>query len=182
MAVARVFVDEAVLGRLPPLCAKTGTATESRLRVVERVGASDELGLLWLLLLLGPPGWLVLAVLLLLRRPAEQLAVEVPWSYEASCLLEDARRRCNFTDAFGVVVVAVAFLVGARGGIRPADLLLIVGVAAVAVVVHLAADQRLIGLSIGVSLDASRRWVTLRRVHPDFAAACNDQAASNHPD
>ena len=46
---------------------------------------------------------------------------------------------------------------------------------------YVAADQRLTKASVGVDLDASRRWVTLRRVHPDFAAACRDQVPSHEP-
>jgi hypothetical protein len=30
------------------------------------------------------------------------------------------------------------------------------------------------GAMVSVSLDASRRWVTLRGVHPAFATACRD--------
>jgi hypothetical protein len=31
---------------------------------------------------------------------------------------------------------------------------------------------------IGIDLDASGRWVTLRRVHPAFAAACDARPAT----
>jgi hypothetical protein len=33
--------------------------------------------------------------------------------------------------------------------------------------------------SVGVTLDASRRWVPLTNVHPEFAAACAAQQAAH---
>ena len=49
MALTRVFVDDAVLGRLPQVCAKDAVATTSHLTVDQAVGERG-LGALWLLL------------------------------------------------------------------------------------------------------------------------------------
>jgi hypothetical protein len=38
----------------------------------------------------------------------------------------------------------------------------------------LVAERRIHAALVGVDLDASRRWVTLSRVHPAFVAACKD--------
>lgn len=40
------------------------------------------------------------------------------------------------------------------------------------VVVAAVGAFRFWGESVGISLDASRRWVTLKPVHPDFRDAC----------
>jgi hypothetical protein len=65
MAAVRVFVDDAVLGRFPPVCAKTGMPSDGRLAVTTTVGGSGRVSAPWLILLvlLGPIGWVALAVL-----------------------------------------------------------------------------------------------------------------------
>src|SRR4029450_2433849 len=62
MADVRVFVDDAVLGRLPDVCAKSGAPADGWLTVTETVGRSGGIATPWLLLLLilGPLGWLAL--------------------------------------------------------------------------------------------------------------------------
>lgn len=50
---------------------------------------------------------------------------------------------------------------------------LTLGFIGAATVVLVTADYRLGKASVGVRLDASRRWVTLGGVHPAFAAACD---------
>jgi hypothetical protein len=44
-------------------------------------------------------------------------------------------------------------------------------VAAGCLLVSVVAHLRLMTVRVGVRLDASRRWVTLRRVHPEFVRA-----------
>ncbi len=62
MASVTVFVDDAVRGRFPPVCAYTGAETRRLARVDARVGGPS--GWVWLLLLGGPPGWALLVLIL----------------------------------------------------------------------------------------------------------------------
>jgi hypothetical protein len=77
MADVTVFVDDAVRGRLPDICAKDGVPASGRLRVTQEIGRSNRLGILWLLLLAGPLGWIGLFILAS-RGSAEELAVALP--------------------------------------------------------------------------------------------------------
>ncbi len=58
MARAMVFVDDAVLGRLPGVCAKTEVSTADHLVQTVPVDGGQGLGIAWLLVLAGPIGWL----------------------------------------------------------------------------------------------------------------------------
>jgi hypothetical protein len=114
MAAVEVWVDDAVRGNLPGVCVKTGCPADGLVRVEHEHGS---LGLAWLLVFLGPIGWIVLLALLA-TNCRELFTVRLPYS-NASWERERALR---------------------RGEVR-------------------------------VDLDASRRWVSLRRVHPMFADA-----------
>ena len=151
-----MFVDDAVLGLLPPVCTKKGTPTGSRLRVVEEVGRSNRLGILWLLVLAGPLGWLVLLALAS-RDTGERLAVELPLSDAAYAELGAARSLLTGWAQLGT-----------------AGLVLVIGAGLATVVGTMVGEWRLGRASVGVSLDASRRWVTLDGVHPGFAGACRE--------
>ena len=74
-----MFVDDAVLGRFPPVCAKTGAPADGWLSVTETVGRSGGVATPWLLLLLvlGPLGWVALLVIALAgsgQRPQDRPA------------------------------------------------------------------------------------------------------------
>jgi hypothetical protein len=196
MAAVRVFVDDAVLGRFPPVCAKTGMPSDGRLAVTTTVGGSGRVSAPWLILLvlLGPIGWVALAVLAVaLPDRTERLTVEVPWTTAADERLRSARTRRTLMYgivAAGIVglVAAVALPVGPVGG-SGAQLAvrLVLGALAVALVggflAALAAERAVARWTIGVELDGSRRWVTLDGVHPGFVAAVQPrpQAADRHP-
>ena len=92
-----------------------------------------------------------------------------------------ARRQRRLASACAVAAVALAFVVIFWNGGGPPAAVLMFGAIFGAAASYVAADRRLTKASIGVDLDASRRWVTLRRVHPDFAAACRDQVSSHEP-
>ena len=171
-----MFIDDAVLGRLPQVCAKRGTPTGSRLRVVQEVGRSNRLGVLWLLALAGPLGWVVLLVLAS-RDSGEHLAVEVPLSDEAYGELAAGRRLRRVAIAGGGATSVALLLLGAWARLGTAGMVLLAGAALATVVVVFVAERRIDRASVGVSLDASRRWVTLAGVDPAFAAACRDQQA-----
>lgn len=169
MGEVTVFVDDAVLSRLPGVCARTGEPADGRLMIESTVGDAARLGVWWLLVLTGPLGWIALAVLATHGR--ERVTVEVPWSSGAHEALVAARRvrLASLCALVGLVAVMVVLL-GAGTSVwvgAPAAL-----VAGAAFVGYLVGVFRVDEASIDVHLDASRRWVTFSRVHPTFAAAC----------
>lgn len=185
MAAVTVFVDDAVLGRLPYLCAKTGAPGEGLLTIHHPVGGQTRLGIWWLLLLAGPLGWLALMFLMWTTADnGETLTIQVPWTETAQHDHDQARerRRNRWLVSLGLVLAAgVASGIGSEvelAGEMTAVLLIVAAVFGVAAVVgSLAVDRT----AIGVQLDASRRWVTLRGVHPDFAHAVELSRSGRHP-
>jgi hypothetical protein len=174
MASVSVFVDDAVLGRLPNVCAKTGTPADGRQRIDQAHGG---LGAAWLLLLLGPIGWVVFLVVALTSRP-EVLTVRVPMSTAA---VEHERRlsRARWAVAAGALLILGAGLLELEP--LPAKtwlgFALVAGIAALALQLVLAFDR------VGVRLDASHRWVTLSGVDPRFVSEVRAQqdAATGQP-
>jgi hypothetical protein len=169
VATALVFVDDAVLGRLPPVCAKTGVETEDHLVMTVPVGGSDGFGLAWLLVLVGPVGWLGLIIYGAVRR-VETLTVRLPYCDAAYIELSNTRRsrRNAGLATIALFVVAVLLLILRNDAGR-------VAAAAVAVVfvgmgiTYFAETLRVRRAAVGVELDGSRRWVTLSRVSELFA-------------
>jgi hypothetical protein len=184
VAEVTVFVDDAVQGRLPGICAKDGIATTDRLRVREHMGTGDGLGVAWLLLLAGPLGWLGLAFVATMRGNAEVLTAELPFSEPAYQRMVGARRSHRMTALVTTVSVLVLLLAAIlpfgplSGG--PLLLAMLVLVACIGGFFTWTASRRLSESSIGLSLDASRRWVTLSRVHPAFAAAAKEHTSIWH--
>jgi hypothetical protein len=162
MATAVVFVDEAVEGGLPPVCARTGDPSDMVLRMDVPVGGMNPLA--WLLVLVGPPGWLALAVIVALSG-RETLTVRLPYT-RAAWDRSVRRRRARLLALAGVVVGAVlAFWMAPA--LRSVGLV----VAGASIVAALALHALERWDEVGVALDASRRWVTLSAVHPAFADA-----------
>ncbi len=167
-----VFVDDAVLGHLPPLCVKDGVPTTDRLTLTQDVAGSTGLGLAWLLLLAGPLGWLGLFVLGFSRRGADYLTVTLPYSepaYERVRRTTTVRRRAAFVLAGATLSAVVALLPRTTDSRLLAAVLAVI--AAAALVKVLIESFHLRRLAVPVVLDASRRWVTLYGVHPRFAQA-----------
>jgi hypothetical protein len=163
MAAVSVFVDDAVRGRLPLVCAKTGEPTDLMIRIREEVGRS--LGMAWLLVFLGPPGWVALVLVSLMGANSEYLTVRIPeteWAYDREKTLERFRLAAF---AFGMLTIFYGIF---RPGLFPA-LWLVLGVAFLlaALALHIIVQRQ----AIGIHLDASRRWVTLSGVHPSFVRA-----------
>jgi hypothetical protein len=176
MAAVTVFVDDAVLGRLPPICVKDGVATTDRLTLAQDVGGGAGLGVAWLLMLAGPLGWLGLVVLSFTRRGSDYLTVTLPYSelaYERVRRATAARRRAALILAGASVATVLSLL------LRTTDSrLLAVGLAVVAggaLIEVIVGSFHLHRLAVPVVLDASRRWVTLYGVHPRFADAAQDR-------
>ncbi|MGQ0830433.1 MAG: hypothetical protein ACT4OV_02030 [Microthrixaceae bacterium] len=182
MAEVTVFVDDAVRGTLPSVCVKDGVATADQLAVRDelfRDGDRAGLGVAWLLLLLGPLGWIGLLLMLISRgQRGEVLTVQVPMTEAAYQRLRAARRLGRNALVVGVVsggvaVMAAGSALGNADAIASRTFALLAGLTLVgAIVARFVADRRERNATIGVDLDASRRWVTLSRVHPAFAAAC----------
>lgn len=179
MTAATVFVDDAVLGRLPDVCVKTGVPADGTLEVRQEIGAGTRLGVLWLLALAGPIGWLVLVGLwFALRDRGEVLTVRLPLSERAHEQRQAARRREVLAlVALGVMLaVLMASLVlpvsGPVGSTAQARMLAlcVLGLAVTAAVAAWRASRLRVRWSVAVTLDASRRWVTLNGVHERFAA------------
>jgi hypothetical protein len=170
MAATTVFVDDAVLGNLPPVCAKTGDTTEDHL-VLTVPTRNNGLGVAWLLLLLGPVGWLVLFVYAVARRD-ETLTVRVPFSDRSYGELSHARRRqralgwstvATFLCALFVTILHTFTARATAAALATIGLALLVS--------WIAESLRVRRVGVGVELDGSRRWVTLSRVHGDFVRA-----------
>ena len=178
MAEVTVFVDDAVLGRLPRVCAKRGTPTGSSLRAVQEVGRSNRLGILWLLALAGPLGWLVLLVLSS-RDGGEHLAVELPLSDGAYDDLRAARRLRTGALLLGTATTVGLLVLTAWAQLGPLGALLVGAAALVTFAAAMVGEWRVGRASVGIALDASRRWVTLNGVHPGFVDACRVHAASH---
>lgn len=175
MAETTVFVDDAVRGVLPPICVKDGVPTGSRLRLVEEIGRSNRLGILWLFVFLGPLGWIVL-LFLAGRSTGEELTVTVPFSDAAYARMVAARRLRWGAAGFGILGGGGLFALTGWAHLGAPGDVLAGAVVVTAIGAFLVASWQLGQTSVGVRLDASRRWVTLRSVHPAFAAACDGRA------
>jgi outer membrane lipoprotein SlyB len=164
-------VDDAVLGRLPRVCVEDGGGTNDTLSFTQDVGGSAGMGVAWLLVLAGPLGWLGLFVVSAMRR-GEMLTVTVPYSeaaYVRRATFQRSRRRAGALAA-GVLILAVGSLsLGSTDGRLMAAALGAVAVGAFVSMVL--ASIRVNRLTVRLQLDASRRWVTMSRVHPNFADA-----------
>lgn len=174
-----VFVDDAVLGRFPDVCAKTGGPADGTLELRDEIGGGARLGVLWLLVLAGPLGWLVLLGLwLVLGTRGEMLTVRVPLSERAFRERLSALRRetlalvvlgVALASLFVMVVVPVPGLGASVAMVRMLGLCLL-ALALVAAVAAWRASRVRASWSVAFTLDASRRWVTLDGVHDRFAA------------
>jgi len=182
MGQVTVFVDDAVRGTLPGICVKDGVATADQLVVRDPLGDRAGLGVLWLLLLAGPLGWLGLLVVAWSRGGrGEVLTVQVPMSEPAYQRIQAIRRRRRNALLVIAASLVVALIVlassGSAGDASEGKMVALLAAATLVggVVTLLITDGRLRQAQIGVDLDASRRWVTLYRVHPEFVRACAAQ-------
>jgi hypothetical protein len=180
MAEVTVFVDDAVRGRLPDICAKDGVPARSRLRIIEEIGRSNRIGILWLLLFLGPPGWIIF-LFLGSSSSGEHLSVEIPYSDAAYERFASARRLKNTALVAGALGGIFLLFLTAWAGLGLSGLVLVLGVTLGALVGIIVGEFQLGRASVGVRLDASRRWVTLRGVHPAFVSACAEQERQRTP-
>jgi hypothetical protein len=173
MAQVTVFVDDVVLGRLPPLCIKEGIPTGDRLTVRDASGGPG-FGAAWLLVLLGPIGWFVLLYLSLAGRGG--VTGRLPFSEFAYRRLVVAQRMQTVWIVAAIVVGLLAFVGLAIHSPASMAAAIALGAATVGAVVKVALQTRQVRRAeVHLVLDASRRWVTIHGVHPDFAAAVADR-------
>ena len=178
MANVTVFVDDAVLCDLPDVCVIDGITTADTLTFRQQVGGSAGLGVAWLLILAGPLGWLGLAVIALFRQSAEYLTVTLPYSENVQLRrvqAERARLRATVVVFVAFLLAIVAVVQGSSGYDLVALGLAAFGAGAlISLVMH---ATRIHHLSVQLKLDASRRWVTLCGVSPEFALAVERRAS-----
>jgi hypothetical protein len=180
MAATTVFIDDAVSGNLPPICAKSGEPTTRHLTITQDMTGS--LGALWLALFFGPPGWLLLLLVAASRRRSN-LTVRLPYSAEVLGWYASAVRQMFWCIAVAIAALVACLAAAAVIPIFPAGSLafiasVIVLAGAVAVAIFRWRAHRLL---VVLSLDASGRWLTLHKVHPAFADACAEAARQPNP-
>ena len=138
----------------------------------------------WLLLLAGPLGWIGLFIIAATRQNNELLTVTLPFSEAAHVRLRQAERARSqaMWVAMGAFVAAFVALLFRTTDSRLLALALAVVVTAALVKMIMEANA-VNNAMVRLSLDASRRWVTLSRVHPDFEAAIHQdrRQLSNTP-
>ena len=182
-----MFVDDAVRGSLPQVCVKEGVPTADQLVVRDELGDRAGLGVAWVLVLLGPLGWIGLLLISISRGArGEVLTVQVPMSEAAYQRLRAARRLGRNALIAGVVATIVAATtLGSAVADSSAPVARTIALLACltllgAIITRFVADRRASSATVHVDLDASRRWVTLSRVHPAFVAACEAHELRQH--
>ena len=167
MASVEIFVDDAVQGNLPFVCAKTGGPADGLQRIEQKIGGPSAL--VALLVFVPVVGWIVLLAVLALSTGRATLTVRLPISRQSLAIQHLWRRWwIGGWSAVGVFVVAAI----ARALHEPAWMWLVF--AAAAFVVAIAAYAAMCVSMVRVRLDASRRWVTLSGVDPAFRDAVLD--------
>jgi hypothetical protein len=172
MAQVTVFVDDVVEGRLPPLCVKEGIPTEDRLTVHDAAG--PRIGFAWLLLLLGPIGWICLFIIAMVLPSTRSVTGRLPFSEFAYRRLVVAQRmrRIWIGAAAGTGVLGFVVLVLSSGSPATVATALVLGAAALGSLIKAGLESRHARLAlVRLELDGSGRWVTMYGVHPDFASA-----------
>lgn len=183
----RVFVDDAVQGRFPRVCARTGRPSNGWLSIDAVVGSSRSMSSIVIVLLIlfgGPLGWIVV-LLFSGGQPTDRLQVELPWTLDTQDEIEvlRRRRRLGWLATLAGVAGAVALVLTSAGGagwtMAGRVVLVTILTSTVAAAAFALSTERQIGRrTVDVSLDASRRWATLANVHPAFARAVRAEQQS----
>jgi hypothetical protein len=173
VTAVRVFVDDAIRGDLPMVCAKSGEPAGLKVRMRQPVGGGIP-GVVWLLFFLGPLGIVGLLVAALFSPATEYLTVRIPET-EASFARERNMERWRLAAlGAGAFVLVYGAL---RPGMFPVMWLVL---SAACFLAAGALTWMLWRQSIGVSIDVTRRWVTLSNVHPRFAAGVQWRELRTH--
>lgn len=181
----RVFVDDAVQGRFPPVCAATGSPNDGWTTLHAPAVRRALHPVVWVVgLLAGPAGWAVLFVLSVLDASrTEWLDVELPWTervHRETVALRRRRARAWAVVAIGLVGGLAVARLGPGGGMPSPSWIAIAGASLAAIggaATALVATWDLGRRTPAVHLDASRRWATISNVDLAFVAAVErDQA------
>jgi hypothetical protein len=182
MSTVTVFVDDAVQGHLPMIGVTDGAPAEGLHRIDLTIGSPS--GWLWLLIFLGPIGWIVLLALAAFGS-GRRFTVRLPSTRAA---LRHQQMQLRAAVAAGLVLAAsvIAWIVAMAGpsprsNVRETLVVLLGATAVAALIATLVFAVRYSWARPGIDLDASGRWVTLSGVHPAFASACADAARRNAP-
>jgi hypothetical protein len=165
----RVRLDDALVGRLPPVCAMTGARADGYAPMV----VPRALGIAWLLLLAGPIG--VALLIGLYPRLRTRYVIRVPMSDGAFDRWMTERRRRLWCSSLGAAFVVFAVAVRWLG-----PLAALIGLAGV-LLLGLAsrAHWRIPWLQPSLTADALGRWVTMRGVHEHFVTAISRSLKRN---
>ena len=174
MAAVSAFADDAILGNLPLVCAKTGEPADFMVGMRRRVGGGIPVWV-WFLLFLGPVGVVALLLAACFAPAEEYLTVRIPET-EASFQRERQMERWRRAALAGGVVLPFLGVFGV--GMFP---LLWLAAGAAFFLAAGALTLMLWRQSVRVSIDVTRRWVTFTRVHAAFAEAVNRQEAARRP-
>ena len=166
MAAVSVFVDDAILGDLPLVCAKTGEPADFLVAMRQTVGGGIPLWV-WFLFFLGPVGVVALLVAAAFAPGVEYLTVRIP---ETDAAFQRQRQLERWRLAALGAGVAIPLLALFGVGMFP---LLWLALTVAAFLAAGAMTWVLWRQSITVSIDVTRRWVTFANVHPAFVEAVN---------
>ena len=178
-----VMVDDAVQGDLPMVCARTGGPADGLRRIHQPI--SDRSGWTWLLIFLGPIGWIAFLAVSFATR-SRDLLVRLPYSQDA-LNAERGQYRAAVIAGAATVVAGVGALVSlapgtARSNVRETIGGLFLAMMAAAFIAAVAFAVRYKARRPRIELDASGRWVTLRNVAPGFSDAVTERARNNGTD
>jgi hypothetical protein len=162
---ARIRLDDALIGRLPPVCCMTGARADGYASLV----VPKPLGVAWLLLLAGPLG--VLVLIAIYPRIRTRYVVKLPLSAAAFERRLTLMRRRLWCGWLGVVGIAGGLALRWFGEI--AAVLFVAGV--VGVVAAVIAHLRLPWTMPSARADTTGRFVVLQGVHPRLAAAVAEE-------
>lgn len=169
MAQVTVSVDDAVGGRFPPVCARTGERSDGTLRIDVPLRRP-----------LRP--WRSRRPLVPGATGARVLAIRVPSTEAAEASLDNRRAERTLLWVGALLSVAglgtaLAAPIGSDPGLdlgRPAAQIIVailIGLTLTASAAAIVTGRRISHASIRVMLDASGQWVGLSGVHPAFADA-----------
>jgi hypothetical protein len=165
---ATVFVDDFVEERLPAVSVISGEPASHLLR---RKRVVDSPSSAWLLLLLVVPfGWIAVAFIFLTGRRST-LVGYVPIREAEYQLMRSRRRIAPLLAVVSVLTLVLGLFAEPTVPLVFTGLLTLVLLLAAAVVGVVTSLERPM-----VELDASRRWVTIDNVHPNFARACRERS------
>ncbi len=179
--VVRVPVDDFVVGDLPMVCVAAGLPADG---LVDFESRETKFQGWWVfLLVLGPLGLLAIAFLYAVSDAPGRVGGSLPITESALAAYNRRSRilaRSWLVPVVGLVIGAsvlpvsqTTWIDGTAMGILAAGL---IGGVVMAAGAGWSRDRN----DVGVALDGTGRWVEIRNVHPNFAAAAGRRALDDH--